>query len=178
MSGHPGRLAKSPLGFGIGLGWHAARDSAACGIQQRGRLAYGLRLGIRRLGIDEILWWLACTAYITEEVHAGILNCLFNELTSPLIAPEGCHEGSGAVGTIVCAHDFTDGVRGLASMVEGDGGDKVVEYVSADDVVEEMGINKAKITVDGSSGTAGEVPGAVIVVRECSICVLKECDGN
>jgi hypothetical protein len=63
-------------------------------------------------------------------------------------------------------------------VVEGDGGDEVVADVSTNDVVEEMGVNEAKVTVNGGGGTASKAPGAVAVVGKGSVGVLEESDGN
>ena len=63
-------------------------------------------------------------------------------------------------------------------MVEGNGGDEVVADMCANDVVEEMSVNKSKITVDCGSSSASEVPGIVVVVRHGGIGVLEESDGN
>lgn len=48
--------------------------------------------------------------------------------------------------------------------------------VGADDVMEEMGIDEAKVTVNGGSGTAGEGPGVVVVMGEGAVGVLEEGD--
>lgn len=115
---------------------------------------------------------------VTVEVDAAALDALLDELAGALVLPEGPHEGRGAVGAVVGAHHFADGVRGLAGVVEGDCGDEVVAHVGADDVVEEVGVDEAEIAVDGCGGAAGKVPGVVVVVGEAAVGVLEEGDGD
>lgn len=48
--------------------------------------------------------------------------------------------------------------------------------VRADDGVEEMGVDKAEVAVDGGCGPAGKGPLGMGVVRDGAIGVLKEGD--
>lgn len=50
--------------------------------------------------------------------------------------------------------------------------------VCTDDVVEEMSIDEAEITVDGGCCSTSKGPGIIVVMRHASIGVLKESDGN
>lgn len=50
--------------------------------------------------------------------------------------------------------------------------------MGADDVVEKVGVDEAKIAVNGGSGTASKVPGVVVVMWKGSIGVLEEGNGN
>ena len=75
-------------------------------------------------------------------------------------------------------HHFPDVLRGLAGVVEGDGGDKVVADMGADDVVEEVRVNETQIAINGGRGATRECPSFVVVVRHAGICVLKEGDGD
>lgn len=63
-------------------------------------------------------------------------------------------------------------------MVEGDCGYEVVADVRANNVMEEMGVDKPKIAIDGGSRSASEGPGFVVVVGHGCIGVLEEgnCD--
>jgi hypothetical protein len=61
-------------------------------------------------------------------------------------------------------------------VVKWDGGDEMVADVSADDVVEKMGIDEAEIAVDGGSGATREGPGTIAVVGKRAVGVLEEGD--
>lgn len=115
---------------------------------------------------------------VTVEVDTATLNGLLDKLARALVLPERPHEGSCAVGAVVCTHHLADGIGGLTGVVEGDGGDEVVAHVRADDVVEEVGVDEAEVAVDGCGGAAGEVPGVVVVVGEATVGVLEEGDGD
>ena len=159
------RLTEPSLHVGIRLCGHSAGDSLCL-------------WGIRDLLAAEILGWSAGAVQVAEEVDARVVDGLLNKLAGTLVAPEGCPEGSRAVSAVVLAHDLADRCSGFFSVVEGDGGDEVVQNVGADDVVEEVGVDKSEVTIDGGSGTTGEVPGAIVIVREGTVSVLKEGDGN
>ena len=77
------------------------------------------------------------------------------------------------VGAVVLAHDGLDGLGGLVGVVEGDGGDVVVEDVGLDDAVEDLATDEAELAVNGCGGTTGEVPGLAGVVREGGVGVLE-----
>jgi len=76
----------------------------------------------------------------------------------------------------VLAHDLLDGLGGLVGVVEGDGGDVVVENVGLDNAVEKGASDEAKLTVNGSSGTASVGPGVGVVVGQGRVGVLQEGD--
>lgn len=75
-------------------------------------------------------------------------------------------------------HDTLDGLGGLVSVVEGDGGDVVVEDVSLNDTVKKLATNETEFAVDSCSGTSGESPGVCVVVGKGGISVLEESDGD
>lgn len=79
---------------------------------------------------------------------------------------------------VVVAHDLLDGLGGLSSVVEWDSGNIVVQDVGLDDVVEEEPTGETELSVDGGSGTSGEVPFGVFVVRQSGVGVLQEGDEN
>ena len=94
---------------------------------------------------------------------------------------DGAEEAEAAaldVGAVVLAHDGLDGLGGLVGVVEGDGGDVVVEDVGLDDAVEDLAANEAELAVNGSGGTTSEVPGLAGVVREGRVGVLEVGDGD
>jgi len=102
-------------------------------------------------------------------------------LTPARAPPHGLEESEGAagrVGAVVAAHDGFDGLGRLVGVVEGDGGDVVVQDVGLDDAVEEVPADEAEFPVDGRGGAAGEVPGGARVVRERGVGVLEEGDGD
>jgi hypothetical protein len=78
----------------------------------------------------------------------------------------------------VLAHYLLDVDGGFACVVEWDCRDEVVAHVCADDVVEQMGVDEAKITVNGCSCTSRKSPGIVGVVGKAAVGVLEEGDGN
>jgi hypothetical protein len=78
----------------------------------------------------------------------------------------------------VLAHDGLDGLGGLVGVVEGDGGDVVVEDVGLDDAVEDLATNEAELAVNGSGGATSEVPGLAGVVRKGRVGVLEVGDGD
>lgn len=79
---------------------------------------------------------------------------------------------------VVRAHDLLDGLAGLVGVVEGDGADVVVKDVGLNDTVQDVTTNKAEVTVNGGSGSTGEVPHLGLVVRESGVGVLEVSDGN
>jgi len=63
-------------------------------------------------------------------------------------------------------------------VVEGDGGDVVVEDVGLDDTMHQGATDETEFAVDSCGGTASKVPCVSIVVREGWVGVLEEGDGN
>lgn len=63
-------------------------------------------------------------------------------------------------------------------MVEGNGGDIVVEDVGFDDAVKELATDETEFTVDGSRGTTSKVPSIASVMWEGWVGVLEIGDGN
>lgn len=76
------------------------------------------------------------------------------------------------------AHDGLDGLGGLVSVVEGDGGDVVVEDVGLDDAVEDLAADETELAVNGGGGATGEVPGLAGVVGKRRIGVLEVGDSD
>lgn len=94
---------------------------------------------------------------------------------------DGAEEAPAAtldVGTVVLAHDGLDGLGSLVGVVEGNGGDVVVEDVGLDDAVEDLAADEAELAVNGCGGTTGEVPGLAGVVGEGGVGVLEVGDGD
>lgn len=78
----------------------------------------------------------------------------------------------------MASHDWLDGFGGFVGVVEGNGGDIVVEDVSFDDAVEQLASDEAELTVDGSRSTTSEVPRITSVMWQRWIGVLEVSDGN
>jgi len=78
----------------------------------------------------------------------------------------------------VASHDRLDSLGSLASVVEWDGADVVVQDVRLNDVVEEVGTNWPEVAVDSRSGTTSECPGVGRVVWKRRISVLEEGNGD
>lgn len=117
---------------------------------------------------------------VAEHKHPAAFCALglLDKLAGTHIAPESNPEGGLDIGLVMVTHHFPDVLRGLAGVVEGDGGDKVVADMGADDVVEEMRVNETQIAINGGRGAARECPSFVVVVRHAGVCVLKEGDGD
>ena len=120
---------------------------------------------------------------VAEEENTLALTLSADTWLNPLAPagtlPQSLDEANGTtlgVGTVVPAHDGLDGLGGFVSVVEGNGGDVVVEDVGLDNAVEKVTANEAKLTVDGSSGTTGVGPGLGVVVRQSGVGVLQEGD--
>ncbi|CAG8960711.1 hypothetical protein HYFRA_00013481 [Hymenoscyphus fraxineus] len=117
---------------------------------------------------------------VSEHVHSTSLlaNGFLNEFARTLVTEEGGPEGGLEIRLVVWTHDLFDIFGGLTCVVEWDGGDEVVADVCANDIVEEVGIDEAKVTINGGSGSTGEGPGLVVVVGHATIGVLEEGDCN
>ncbi len=102
-------------------------------------------------------------------------------MAHPRAAPHGLDKTQGTfprVGAVVTAHDLLDGLTGLVGIVEGNGGDVVVQNMGLDDAVEKLAAHEAKLAVDRGGGATDVVPRFARVVWERGVCVLKEGDGN
>ena len=82
------------------------------------------------------------------------------------------------VSAVVTTHDLLDSLASLVGIVEGDGGDIVVQDVGLDDAVKKLATDETEFTVDRGSCTTNIVPRFASVVRERRISVLQECNGN
>ena len=60
-------------------------------------------------------------------------------------------------------------------MIEGHPANMMMQDVRLDSPVEENTTNPAKVTVDGTGGTAQEGPRGGTIVRESDVSVLEEC---
>lgn len=136
-------------------------------------------------GLLDLVGSHTVTVPVAVEEHALVLALGALVGLDPL-APagslvQGADEAPAAVldvGAVVLAHDGLDGLGGLVGVVEGDGGDVVVEDVGLDDAVEDLAANEAELAVNGSGGTTSEVPGLAGVVREGRVGVLEVGDGD
>jgi len=117
---------------------------------------------------------------IPKHEHATALTALrfLHKLARALLLPKGGPEARLRVGFVVLAHDFANVDGGFAGVVEGDRGHEVVADVGADDVVEEMRVDEAEITIDGCGCAASESPGFGVVMWHACIGVLEESDGH
>lgn len=115
---------------------------------------------------------------ISEEVDATTVNALLDELALLLVLPECGPEWRLEIGFVVDSHHFLDVDRGFAGVVKRDSADEMVADVCANDIMEKVSVDEAKITIDGRCCTACKCPGRVAVMWELSICVLKECNGH
>jgi len=122
---------------------------------------------------------------VAEEHDTLVLalsSCVrLDPLTSPGVGVQTLDESERtptSVAAVVAAHDRLDSLGSLASVVEGNGADVVVQDVRLDDVVEEVGTNRPEVAVDSRSGTTSEGPGVGSVVRKRGVGVLEEGDGD
>jgi hypothetical protein len=143
------------------------------------------------VGVDVVLLGLdlvrSDAVAVTVAVEQNVLGITLGAVVGldPL-APagslvDGAEEAQAAVldvGTVVLAHNGLDGLGGLIGVVEGDGGDVVVEDVGLDDAVEDLATDEAELAVNGCGGATGEVPGLAAVVGEGWVGVLEVGDGD
>lgn len=97
-------------------------------------------------------------------------------LARPRVLVQGPNEAERAtldIASIVLAHDGLDGLGRFVGVVEGDGGDVVVQDVRLDDAVEKAAADEAELAVNGSRGAAGKVPGRASVVGKSRVGVLE-----
>ena len=115
---------------------------------------------------------------VPKEVHTTSLLTLrlLNKLACALVLPERGPETCFHICFVVFSHDFLDMDRSFAGVVEWNCGDKVVADVRSDNVVEEVRVDEAEVTIDGCGGSAGEGPGSIVVVGHAGIGVLEEGD--
>lgn len=143
---------------------------------------YRLLLDNLLLAIRQSLWLSLALSVIqiAEEEDARSFHSfgLLDEPASALVAPECCPEWGLGIGLVVVSHDLSNVNASLTSVVEWNGRDEMVADMSANNVVEEMGVNKAEITINGSRGTASKIPGLGIVVRHGCVGVLEEGDSH
>jgi hypothetical protein len=66
---------------------------------------------------------------------------------------------------IMLPHHFLDRFCRFLRMVERNGGYEMVDHMSSHDVVEEVGIDKSKIAIDGSCSTSRKSPLGVSEMR-------------
>lgn len=115
---------------------------------------------------------------VHENAAANHSLTLLDKFAVALVPPERGPEWSLRVGPVVLAHNPANVLRSLAGVVERNGGYQVVAHVCTNDVMEEMGINEAKVTINCCSSTTGESPGAAVIVRHGRVGVLEEGNGN
>lgn len=170
---------EASLGISVDtLGHSTAHNTLGSSELASGKTNLLSALQVLRGSVGQVLRRLTDTVEVAEEVDTAVLDSLLDELAFLLVLPECSHEWSLAVSTVMLAHDLADGVGGLAGVVEWDGGDQVVKDMGANNVVEEMGVDEAEVTVNGGGGSTGKVPGLVVVMWEGSVGVLEEGDGN
>lgn len=86
---------------------------------------------------------------------------MLDPLASSSASPQTLEETYRAtlnIGSIVLAHDWLDGLGRFIGIVEGDGGNVMMEDMSFDDTVEEGSADEAKLAVNCCSRPAGKVP--------------------
>jgi len=74
---------------------------------------------------------------------------------------------------IVNAHDLLDRIGSLDSVVVWDDRGVVMEDMSGDNVVEEVLLDEANISIDRTSSSANESPHLGIVVRKTTVSVVQ-----
>lgn len=145
-----------------------------------GRVCTGARGYVLDFLFGEVLWRRALAVQVSVEEDAASLLALalLDEFAVALVPPEGGPEGGLEVGLVRVAHHFADCDGCLLGVVEGDGGDQVVQDVGADDVVEEMGVDEAEVAIYSRCGTSCKCPLRVLVVWETCVRVLEIGDGD
>lgn len=71
-----------------------------------------------------------------------------------------------------------DGLGGLLSAVEGNTGEEVVDNVEANDTVEEVLVDPAKVAVDGGKGALDVGPVVGVVVVDVGVSMVEVGNGN
>ena len=120
------------------------------------------------------------TVSIAEEQHLSIFTLgsiqRFDPLTPTSAVIDGADETDGTmagVGAVMAAHDGLDGLGGFVGVVEGDGGDVVVQDVGFDDAVKELAADEAKLAIDGGGGAACKIPNVSGVMGKRGVGVLE-----
>ena len=78
----------------------------------------------------------------------------------------------------MAAHDGFDGLRGLIGVIEGNGGNVVMEDVRFYDPMHQSATDETEFTVDGRGRAAGVAPRFGGIMGERRIGVLEEGDGH
>ena len=76
------------------------------------------------------------------------------------------------------AHDWLDGFGCFVCVIEGNGGNVVVEDVGLNDAVQKLATDETEFAIDGCSSAASIGPGAGFVVGKRRVSVLQVCDGH
>lgn len=95
--------------------------------------------------------------------------------------PKSAQEADRAtlsVRSVVLAHNRLDRLGRLVGVVEGNGGDIVVQDVGFDDTVKKTASNEAELAIDRGSCSTRVGPGVGVVVGKSRVSVLKEGNGN
>lgn len=110
---------------------------------------------------------------IEEHARSVLAFTLLNEFAVPLVVPESRPERCLEISLVGVAHDFSNGNGCFLGVVEGDGGDKMMQDMSTNNVMEKMGVNESEIPVYRCCGTTCKRPLRVLVVWETSVRVLE-----
>ena len=129
--------------------------------------------------------WKTVTITVTEEEDAlaepfSTIRGL-DPLASSSTRPESLNESPGTafdIGAVMTTQYRLDGFGSLVSVIERDGGDKVVKDVSLYNAVHQGSTDEAKFSIHGCSSTASEVPSCVLIMRERGIGMLEKGDCN
>ena len=127
--------------------------------------------------------WHSQAVSVAEKQHSSSLRALtlLHPLTPSTAVPhaaEKVKEPFGLAFPIVIAHDRFDGRGGFLAVVEGNGGDVVMQDVRIGDAVHDGVREEGDVTVNGRGGTPGKGPRFRSVVREGGIGVLEVGDGH
>ena len=76
------------------------------------------------------------------------------------------------------SHDGSNGLRSLVSVVEGDGGNVVVQNMGFDNPMHKRATDKTKLAVNRSRGAPSVIPCLSCVVRQSRVRVLQEGDSD
>lgn len=98
-----------------------------------------------------------------QDAFAFALSVLagLNPLTPAGTTPHCLEKTQGAVlgvGTVVASHNLLDSLRGFVGVVEGYGGDVVVENVRLNNTVKELTTNETELAINGGGSAANVSP--------------------